>query len=93
MMSDNPWPKYHEWLNDLYQENHEKLIKEHRMARPLSEEDFRTYDQLRNEVMSGYKYCTATEDGVNFRLDHNWELVGWRKFSIILYIMRKRVKK
>lgn len=90
MMSDNPWPKYHEWLNDLYRKNHEKRVAG---QRELTDDEFKTYDQLRGEVKDGYKYHTATENGVDFMLDTGWQMVGWIQFSSALYILRKRVKK
>lgn len=89
-MSDNPWPIYNQWIEQVYQRNHEKRIIGQRQ---LTEEEYSSYDQLRGEVKDGYRYFTSTENGVDFKLDSGWQMVGWIKFSGCLYILRKRVKK
>lgn len=90
MNGENPWPKYNQWLCEVYQRNHEKRIVG---QRHLTETEYSAYDQLRGEVRNGYKYHTATENGVDFMLDTGWQMVGWIQFSTALYILRKRVKK
>lgn len=86
---DNPWPRYHSWLDEIYARNHEQCIKDNPKARELSEEEFTALDQRRGDVVDGYLYHTVTENSVSIRLEYDWELVGWRKFLTILYIVRK----
>lgn len=90
-MSDNPWPSYHKWLDNLYDKAHAILLEENPQAKELNAEQFREYE-LRPDTKTE-QWKAVTQDGVSIRITHGWHLVGWCAFgSYRYYIMSKRIK-